>query len=296
MLRSMTGFGRSVREEDDWTQTWEIRSVNGRYLDIKWNLPTIAHSLENKFDRLIRKSVVRGRIEITLKLDFKDSQLKANFDETYAEAMISALERIAESRGDEFVPDYNALLAQPNLWNHVGEVDESEIEPSLLDGLATAIDDWNEARLAEGSVLFADLNSRLVKLEKMLGNILDRAPEIKAERIAVMRTRLDQLMQEMSKVAGFNIEENRLLQEVVILSDKLDVSEELTRLSSHISRLHDLLESSGDVGKKIDFTLQECFREITTCGNKIQDAITSRVIVDFKTELEKCREQVQNIE
>ena len=120
----------------------------------------------------------------------------------------------------------------------------------------------------------------------------ERAPAIREERFAILRERLSDALE----AAGGELEEGRFLQEMVILADRLDVSEELTRLRAHLDRLTELLASGADAGRKLDFTLQECFREIATCGNKIQDAHVSRVVVDFKNELEKCREQVQNVE
>ena len=119
-----------------------------------------------------------------------------------------------------------------------------------------------------------------------------RAPVIKEERFALVRERLEEALKSLNK----ELDEGRYLQEIVIMADKLDVSEELTRLRAHLERLGELLRDGSDAGRKLDFTLQECFREINTCGNKIQDVAVSRMVVDFKNELEKCREQVQNLE
>ena len=125
-----------------------------------------------------------------------------------------------------------------------------------------------------------------------MSQIEECAPAIKLERFAVVRDRLSELL----KNAGSELEETRFLQEVVILADKLDVSEELIRLRTHLDRLRDLLRTDAEAGRRLDFTLQECFREIVTCGNKIQDIQVSHIIVECKNELEKCREQVQNLE
>ena len=129
-------------------------------------------------------------------------------------------------------------------------------------------------------------------MEEWTELIGDRAPELKVEKIRLLRERLaDSLSQ-----SGLDLDESRFLQEIVILTDKVDVSEELTRLAAHLERMRQLLAQGQDAGRKLDFTLQECFREINTCGNKLQDAQLSAIIVDFKNELEKCREQAQNLE
>ena len=162
----------------------------------------------------------------------------------------------------------------------------------LEEGLALALEDWNEARSAEGRSLATDMHSRILRMEEWTGLIAERAPSIKEERANALRDRLSEALAQ----SGQELEEGRFLQEAVILADRLDVSEELTRLNTHLSRLHDLLQSGGDAGRRLDFTLQECFREINTCGNKLPDVQLSRMVVDFKNELEKCREQVQNLE
>ena len=199
---------------------------------------------------------------------------------------------LADLHGDTFEPDYNALFAIPTLWERESEDGDDEMEERLEEGLIAALEDWNESRETEGAALARDMTSRIAQMEEWVSRIDERAPEIKEERFAVLRERLSEAL---AAVNG-ELEEGRFLQEMVVLSDKLDVSEDLTRLHAHLERLRDLLEIGTDAGRRLDFTLQECFREIATCGNKIQDAQTSRLVVDFKNELEKCREQVQNLE
>ena len=277
MLRSMTGFGRCVMEDADWTQTWEIRSVNNRHLDLKWRLPLQARGLESRLERVVRRFAARGRMEITLTLQQRGAAANLRFDAAQASAMLDQVAALADLHGDTFEPDYNALFAIPTLWERESEDGDDEMEERLEEGLIAALEDWNESRETEGAAL---------------ARVDERAPEIKEERFAVLRERLSEAL---AAVSG-ELEEGRFLQEMVVLSDKLDVSEELTRLHAHLERLRDLLEIGTDAGRRLDFTLQECFREIATCGNKIQDAQTSRLVVDFKNELEKCREQVQNLE
>ncbi|MBR4742152.1 MAG: DUF1732 domain-containing protein, partial [Desulfovibrio sp.] len=177
-------------------------------------------------------------------------------------------------------------------WKDSGEDLTVELMEDLAEGLNVALEDWNEGRLHEGKALAEDLHTRILQMEEWTGLIAERSPSIKEERIQELRTRLGDMLEQMQ----CELNEDRFLQEIVILTDRLDVTEELTRLSTHLDRLHELLRTGEDAGRRLDFTLQECFREINTCGNKITDAQISRLVVDFKNELEKCREQVQNLE
>ncbi|MCR4667520.1 MAG: YicC family protein [Desulfovibrio sp.] len=293
MLRSMTGFGRCLIENQEATQQWEIKSVNGRHLDIKWHLPSFVHGLEPKLEKLVRQKASRGRVEITLFLQFiENCGPQPLFNANLANAMLTHLDKFARERGQTFTPDYNALLSISALWKDVSEDIAENLEKDLLEGLSLALDDWNEARTTEGKALAKDLHSRILQMEEWTGLIVERAPIIKEERVQTLRERLSEGLETLDS----ELEEDRFLQEVVILSDRLDVTEELTRLNTHLERLHELLRLGEDSGRKLDFTLQECFREINTCGNKISDVQISRLVVDFKNELEKCREQVQNLE
>lgn len=293
MLRSMTGFGRCLVENDNSTQQWEIKSVNGRNLDLKWHLPICLRSLEPRLEKMVRRHASRGRVDISLSLQYT-SAMSTNlyFDSAQANSMLDGLKKLAEQRNDSFSPDYNALLNVPTLWSENSEELSEDIAKAVEDGLAVALEDWNEARITEGRALATDLHSRILRMEEWTGLISERAPSIKEERTTTLRERLNEVL----ALSGQELDENRFLQEIVILTDRLDVTEELTRLATHLSHMHDLLQSGKDAGRRLDFTLQECFREINTCGNKLPDVQLSRTVVDFKNELEKCREQVQNLE
>jgi uncharacterized protein (TIGR00255 family) len=293
MPHSMTGFGRCITEDAVFIQQWEIRSVNSRHLDLKWRLPLLARSLEMRLEKVVRRFAQRGRVEISLRLKRVNSvQATADFDPQQAAAMLDELARLAQSRGEDFTPDYNALLALPTLWGDNPVEADEELRARLEKGLDMALRDWNEARAHEGRALSTDLHSRILRMEEWLARIDERAPTVKEERRQQVRERLQESMQSLN----VDLDEGRFLQEIVILCDKLDISEELTRLRTHLERLRELLDTGSDVGRRLDFTLQECFREIATCGNKAQDVQLSRLVVDFKNELEKCREQVQNLE
>ncbi len=292
MLRSMTGFGRCFLEDTDLTQVWEIRSVNGRHLEIRWKLPLRARPFEAALERLAKTSTHRGRVEISLRLEERAGEQGATFNFDLAEAMLEKVSTFAAERGDDFTPDYTRLLGISFLWDEGAQDADEELGARLEQGLAAALEDWNESRAREGSALAKDLLTRILRMEEWLARIAERAPEIKEERFAVVRARLEEVLDGQ----GTELDGGRFLQEITLLADKLDVSEELTRLAAHLDRLRELLELERDAGRKLDFTMQECFREVATCGNKIQDVQVSRLVVDLKNELEKCREQVQNLE
>lgn len=293
MPRSMTGFGRYYLEEDGFSQTWEVRSVNSRFLDLKWRLPYLARGLEPALEKVVRRHASRGRVEISLNLQFTgEGRATVSFRADQAAAMLEEIRQFAAGRGHEFTPDYSRLLSLSALWEDSGSELEEELAQALERGLELALEDWNEARATEGRSLAHDIMARLARMEEWVHVIEERGPEIKEERFASLRSRLSDALEALSS----SLDESRFLQEVTILADKLDVSEELTRLKSHLERLREIMQQSSDAGRRLDFTIQEIFREINTCGNKIQDAQISRIIVDFKNELEKCREQVQNME
>jgi uncharacterized protein (TIGR00255 family) len=293
MLRSMTGFGRYFLEDGNVSQTWEVRSVNSRFLDLKWRLPSFVRSLETVLEKVVRKHAARGRVEISLNLQFSGPGSDVvNFKAGQAAAMLDALTEFSRDRMDEFVVDYNVLLGCASLWEECPVELEGELGEALTRGLTLALEDWNEARVSEAQALERDLAARILLMEEWTNLMETRAPWIKEERFASLRLRLTELLDNMDS----KLDEGRFLQEITFLADKLDVSEELTRMRAHLAYLRELLAQGGDAGRRLDFTIQECFREINTCGNKIQDAQISRIIVDFKNELEKFREQVQNIE
>ncbi len=293
MLRSMTGFGRCLVENADSIQQWEVKSVNGRHLDLKWRLPPAIRCLEPALEKVVRRHAARGRVDISLSLQRASGSVAGSgFDAALAAAMLDSLAELARARGERFTPEYAALLSVPALWGENGSAPDEALIHQLEAGLGLALDDGNQSRAPEGAALATDLEDRVRRMEAWTRELATHAPAIRKERAEALRARIGELL----APEGLGLEEPRFLQEVAILADRLDVSEELTRLGAHLERLRQLLRGGGDAGRRLDFTLQECFREINTCGNKIPDIRLSRLVVDFKNELEKCREQVQNLE
>jgi uncharacterized protein (TIGR00255 family) len=289
----MTGFGRGEAANAAATATWEIKSVNSRFLDIKWRLPSSLRSLEPGLEKLVREHAFRGRVEIHCDLQSASPDLLGVYLNTgLARAMIDELGELAESLGREFVPDFNQLMTMSFLWSETTEEPDSRLVEVAENGLRQALAAWNSAREAEGADMAADLSVRLGSLTGLLSRIEPLVPEARQERFRTLTRRVQTLVE----AAGAELDNDRITQEIAILADKVDVSEELTRLGAHLGRLRELLNADAEAGKQLDFLLQETLREINTLGNKSQDTRISALVVEFKAELEKCREQVQNIE
>lgn len=293
MPKSMTGFGRGQTESPLADATWEVRSVNSRYLDIKWRLPVFLRSCEQDLEKVVRRFAERGRLEIVC--DFRPHRpeaLDVALNVPLAQAMIRSVSELAASLGHAFAPDYTRLLTIGSLWQEGMKDAPPELMQALVDGLAAAMADHGRSRLSEGAALAADILARLKTLSAWREDLARLAPKVKEDKFQALRGRLSAVLEKL----GVEPTEDRVLQEVAVLTDKLDVSEELTRLAAHLERIAEMAGRDDDVGKRMDFLIQEAFREINTCGNKAQNIEMSRIVVEFKAELEKCREQVQNIE
>ena len=293
MPKSMTGFGRSITENDYASVVWEARGVNSRYLDLKWRLPLFLRASEPELEKTVRRFVDRGRLEVVCNFQPKRPEaLDVALNKPLALAMLREVSDLALSMGHVFSPDYTRLMTVSHLWQEGVKDAPQDLMQALTGGLALALEDLNAARSREGALLAADILARLEKLAGWHAEIRRMAPRVKEEKFQGLRTRLTATLEKL----GLEPSEERVIQEVALMTDKLDVTEELTRLGCHLDQMRALLGQEGDVGKRLDFLMQEAFREINTCGNKAQSIEVSRIVVDFKAELEKCREQVQNIE
>lgn len=293
MPKSMTGFGRSITENSYASVVWEARSVNSRYLDLKWRLPLFLRASEPDLEKVVRRFADRGRLEVSCNFQpHRAEVLDISLNKPLAQAMLRSVADLASDMGHEFTPDYTRLMTISHLWQEGMKDAPPELMEALTSGLAQALEDLNVAREREGGLLAQDILRRLEKLAVWHAEIKKLAPKVKEEKFQALRTRLTSVLEKL----GVEPSEERILQELAVMTDKLDVTEELTRLGFHLDQIKELLGQKGDVGKRLDFLMQEAFREINTCGNKAQSIEVSRIVVEFKGELEKCREQVQNIE
>jgi uncharacterized protein (TIGR00255 family) len=294
MIRSMTGYGRAELLIEDKMLVVEIKSFNHRYLEVSLRLPGILLPLELEIRKKIGGRLSRGRIEATIRMDSEsDSENGSRFElnlpliRNYHELLVKLKEEF-NLKGEitlEMMAGFKDAFVPPEAGNNLVNIWE-RIEKVLNE----AITDLIKMRGKEGEVIYRDLISRIDAIRECLEAIMLRAPQVVMEYQKRLASRVKEL------TSGITIDEARWSQEVAIMAEKTDITEESIRLKSHISQFCDLINSDEVVGRKVDFLLQEMVREVNTIGSKGCDADISRRVVEIKSELAKLREQVQNLE
>lgn len=295
MIRSMTGYGRGEGAYEGVNITVELRSVNNRYLDCSVKMPRTYIFAEEALKERVQNKVGRGKVDVFVNIAHTGGEaLSVTVNEELAKGYIDALWRLYELGGGQKVKmDYSATdLArfQDVLIVEKQEEDLEAVKEQLLEVLDRALDDFNAMRSREGEKLSADILSRAETIEGLTALVEDRSPKTVSE----YRARLEARMQEV--LQNVQIEPARLLTEAAIFADKVAVDEETVRLRSHLGQLREMLSKGGAVGRKLDFLIQEFNREANTIGSKCSDIEITKTVVDIKAEIEKIREQIQNIE
>lgn len=291
MIRSMTGFGSASGEFAGRTLSVEVKSVNNRFREVVARMPKVCAPLEEAIKKQVAARVERGRVELWVQLDDRDLKKRSiRVDFEFANEVHTLLSRLRERLSLEGPITLDQVLS-------LGVVGQEE-DPPALEELWTALKPIvDEAvsglmamREAEGFSLAADLDDRLHRLEtcnRKVEELASSAPDILLEKL---QNRLSELG------AGVKVDQTRLAQEVALLADRVDITEEVVRFGSHLGRFSDILAGAGAAGRRLDFLLQEMGREVNTMGSKSQDLEVTGLVLDMKAELEKLREQVQNIE
>lgn len=290
--KSMTGFGRGEAEAGGRQWTAEIRCVNHRYLDLKIKLPRGYAGLEDQARKMVSAILQRGRVDVLLTVtgDFSDLQ-KIAINSSLANTYRDALSSLGQSLGLQDNTSLSQLASYPDvLVLKQQEEDLDAVWPAMEQALNQAIVTCDGMRSQEGAAMAKDLQARLSHFSEVVAKIGDTIPELLQRREQNLNERLEKLL------GRVQLDPQRLAQEVAILADKTDVTEEIVRLESHIQQFRSFLEADEATGRKIDFLLQEFLREVNTMASKINDAAIAHLTVDLKAELEKMREQVQNIE
>lgn len=289
MIRSMTGFARCELPHPQGILTWEIKTLNHRFLDLQMRLPDTLRAAEMTFREMIRQNVGRGRVEAVLKLQHTiDEKSHLQCDEARLKALLSAIERIdALSSFSHGAPSLDALLAYPGIVTEK-EVDMTALEPVARTALTQCLALLNRSREREGQALREAIAARLEKMEILAKAVHARQPELLKAQERKLLERLEAL--------SIQTEPHRLEQELVFWAQKMDNGEEIDRLLTHVSEIRRILQEKGSVGKTLDFMMQELNREANTLGSKSLDSQTSKASVDLKVLIEQMREQVQNIE
>ena len=296
MIQSMTGFGRSAVSVEGAAFELEVRSVNHRHLDARVRLPRWLASLEAEVRTRIGERFSRGKVDLsTLSPEGSGPTPRLVVDLDTARAYLQAAETLQQTEHLPGSLDAAALLALPGVSRFVEpELREEELRSALFSALDEALEAAAQMRETEGRAIDRDLRSRLETVLELADAIEARRDEVEAAVRERLRRRAKQLEQETGL-----LDEARLHQEVVLAADRLDVSEELVRLRSHVEQFREILASAGPgqpVGRRLDFLLQELGREANTIGSKASDAPVAHRVVELKTELERVREQVQNVE
>ena len=293
MVKSMTGYGRAEDTVDGCTITVELRSVNNRYLDCNIRLPRLYLFAEEAMKTRVQNTISRGKVDVFITLDTTGAEnVQVSVNRPLAQQYASALQELAQLCGPaayRITPE--ALSRFPEVL--VAEKTEDDLEgraQAICTVLDRALADFDQMRTREGQRLEADILSRAQTIETLVGQVEERSPQTVSE----YRAKLEARMQEV--LSNTQLDPARILTEAAIFADKVAVDEETVRLRSHIEQLRGMLSKGGAVGRKLDFLIQEFNREANTIGSKCSDLEISRHVVDIKAEIEKIREQVQNLE
>jgi uncharacterized protein (TIGR00255 family) len=292
MLHSMTGYGKGEAQVDNVTLTVEIKTVNHRYADITVKLPRILLALENEIRRQVGQVLKRGKIDIFVNFgSTEESTVMPVLNRPLAQAYLDLFTKLRNEFGLSGGVTLELIAAQRD----VVQMREAESSPDVLQGclqtaLERALEQLLVMRQAEGAATANELRERLDQLDSLLGEVELRAPLIPQEWQAKLLERLTRLQQSLEW------DPQRVAQEVAMYADRCDISEELVRFRSHLGQFRAMFADAEPVGRRMDFLVQELNREVNTMGSKSNDAELTRVVVAMKAELEKVREQVQNVE
>lgn len=295
MIKSMTGYGRARKTVNGRDITVEVRSVNNRYLDCSVKLPRAYIFAEDAVKALVQKYVSRGKVDVFISVDSLGvEETVVTVNEPLARSYIQAIQRIYDLGGGRWVKSdcYATDLARlPDVLTITkAEEDLESLSADLCGVLEEALEAHCAMRVKEGQKMAEDILGRLHTIEAITGRVEERSPQTVAEYREKLLSRMQEVLQSTA------IDETRILTEAAIFADKVAVDEETVRLRSHLSQLREMLQSAEPVGRKLDFLIQEVNRESNTIGSKCSDVTIARDVVELKAEIEKIREQVQNIE
>lgn len=292
MIKSMTGFGVGDAETADFKVHIEVKAVNQRFLETNYHMPYSMNMFENQLTKKIKEYASRGKLDINIRFqDLRDKAVTVKVDKGLVAAYGQALQEIS-SQLELSAPVTAAQIASyPDVLKLNEEnADLEAAQPVLMQAMKQALESFVAMREAEGQNIQRDLLARIGTLENFVGELEKLAPEI----VAAYRQRLENLLREY--LAKEDIEESRIIQEVALFTDKVNYTEETVRLRSHFDQFRQIITAGEPVGRKLDFLIQEMNREINTVASKANSAGAAQFVVDVKSEIEKIREQIQNIE
>ena len=290
MITSMTGFGKSEIQNDGLMLSLELRTVNSRFLDFSSRLPRVLLPYEDEAMKLIKEKCIRGRISLSVKLDYMSgSGNEMVVNQNKLKDYMKVVKEIQHTAKRTDMPTMGDLLRLPDILTTENESDNDRLKTVFIDALKNALAETDNVRILEGKNIQADLSQRISEMTDIIKQIQKMALEGREENFQKYRKNIEDLMADM------NADENRIYQEAAMASEKKDITEEIVRFNSHVDLFTQYMHSTENEGKKMNFLLQEMNREINTIGSKTDCIEISHFVVQLKDELEKIREQVQNI-
>ncbi|WP_041367545.1 YicC/YloC family endoribonuclease [Natranaerobius thermophilus] len=288
----MTGFGSGDISAPEMEGKVDVKTLNHKYLDINVKGPKELFSLEDKIRQEISRKVARGRVEVRFKIHFTDQQnIEAKFNKSLAESYWQGLQELKKLTGEAEQPLLPVLAKMPEVFSlEQSDIDEESAWEAIYHGILEALDEVVEMKEREGKKLKTDIIDQSKHLQEIVSEIDNRKSYSENKGYERLTQRLSELLSE------HDIDENRIIQEAAIYSDKANIDEELVRMHSHLNQIEQFVEEEGAIGKKLDFLVQEMIREINTIASKSNDEIISKLVIEAKSIIEKIREQVQNVE
>ncbi len=292
MVKSMTGYGRAVETVNGREFTVELRSVNNRYLDCTVKLPRTLSFAEEAVKQAVKGTISRGKVDVFISVHSESAaDVKVTLNAAVVEGYLAAMKQMVENYGVRDDISVSTLSRMNDVFTvERAQVDEEQLLSDLMSVVAKALEAYDAMRTAEGRALENDLRSR----GNTIAGLVSQVEAGNGQTVIDYRTRLYNKLKEV--LANTTIDESRILTEAAIFADKVAVDEETVRLRSHLEQMNNMLTTGGAIGRKLDFLLQEMNRESNTIGSKCSDVKLARIVVEIKAELEKIREQTQNIE
>lgn len=292
-MKSMTGFGRASVEQGDFSISVELKTVNNRFLDVNLRLPSELQSLEPTIKKLIGNRLARGRVEVNLQYDRNDP-VELELNRPLIAGFLAAMKEMRYEYGLAGEPDINVIARLPNVVNAKKQEPSAGFLAALELIFNEAIDDLETMRAKEGEMLATELLDRINEIEKRLPAIESESAKVADEFSARLTKRISEMLAKSD--SQLDIDQGRIAQEVAFLADRADIAEEIARLKSHIEHFRSIAADVRDVGKRLDFLTQEFNREANTIASKTNNMVVKENALAIKSEIEKIREQVQNVE
>ena len=286
----MTGYGKSEMQDDEFILSMELRSINSRFLDFSSRLPKILLPFEDKAVKLIKKKLIRGRVTLTVKIDYISFNEKTiMLDHNKLDEYVTAIEEIKQKVNVNDMLSIGDVISLPDVFLNKDVQNDANLQNIFIKALNGAIIETERLRLEEGRNIQKDLSVRLNTIYELINNVEKLALDVQKDCFTKYKEKIEDI------ISNIDIEESRIYQEAAIIAEKKDITEEVIRLKSHMDLFKKYMNSDASEGKKLNFLLQEMGREINTIGSKTDFIELSHMVVELKNEIEKIREQVQNI-